>query len=420
MHRRFLAQSRDRERKLVAAARRLAEPERNRRRRALRILDAHASALDAQDAIRHVAELENITGDAFDREVLVDRADHRRLRLEHDIVVGRIRNRAAGRDRGQPRATPRAQDAVHRVAMQVRGTLADARRVPFREHAHDCVEIFALQTRVRVRAAHEIEQRVLAPILAGDFGDDLLREHVERIRNHAERIELASVHGVEQRGRFDQFVARERKKAAFRQSADRMAGSADALQERGDRARRSDLADQIDIADVDAELERCGRDQRAQLAAFQALLGLEAQFLGEAAVMRGDRFLAEAFAQMFRRALDHASRVDENQRRVMLTDQRFELRVDLLPHIAGHHGFERCVRKLDRKIAIADVAGVDDLAFGAIAAVCCLVIPAQARIQRFVEKARNWIPALAGMTSGVVAARASGVIAGMTDRARQL
>ena len=80
-----------------------------------------------------------------------------------------------------------------------------------------------------------------------------------------------------------------------------MAGAADALQERGDRARRAELADQIDIADVDAQFQRCGRDQHAQFAAFEALLGVEALFLGEAAVMRRDRFLAEAFAQMLRR-----------------------------------------------------------------------------------------------------------------------
>ena len=41
----------------------------------LRVLDAHAPALDAQDALRRVAELEDVAGDALDREVLVHRAD---------------------------------------------------------------------------------------------------------------------------------------------------------------------------------------------------------------------------------------------------------------------------------------------------------------------------------------------------------
>jgi hypothetical protein len=39
-----------------------------------------------------------------------------------------------------------------------------------------------------------------------------------------------------------------------------MAGTADPLQERRYRAWGAELTDQIDVADVDAELERCGRD----------------------------------------------------------------------------------------------------------------------------------------------------------------
>ena len=53
----------------------------------------------------------------------------------------------------------------------------------------------------------------------------------------------------------------------------------DALQEGVDGARRADLTDQIHIADVDAELERGGRDQHLQLAALQALLRVEAPLL---------------------------------------------------------------------------------------------------------------------------------------------
>ena len=69
------AQARDRGGQLVAAAGRLAEPERDRGRRALRVLDPHGAALDAQDAVRAVAELEDVAGQALDREVLVDGAD---------------------------------------------------------------------------------------------------------------------------------------------------------------------------------------------------------------------------------------------------------------------------------------------------------------------------------------------------------
>ena len=70
----------------------------------MRVLDADAALLDAQDAVGDVAELEHVPLQALDREVLVDRADELRLRLEDHLVVGRVGNRAAGGERGQARA----------------------------------------------------------------------------------------------------------------------------------------------------------------------------------------------------------------------------------------------------------------------------------------------------------------------------
>ena len=86
-----------------------------------------------------------------------------------------------------------------------------------------------------------------------------------------------------------------------------MAGAADALQQRGDAVRRADLADEIDVADVDAELERRRGDERLQLPGLQPRLGVEPLLLRQAAVMRGDGVLAEALAQMPRDALGHAA-----------------------------------------------------------------------------------------------------------------
>jgi hypothetical protein len=80
----LVAQARDRERQLVAPARRFAEPERDARRGAVRVLDPDPAGLDAQDAVARVAELEDVAGDALDREVLVDGTDVRALRLEDD------------------------------------------------------------------------------------------------------------------------------------------------------------------------------------------------------------------------------------------------------------------------------------------------------------------------------------------------
>ena len=122
-----VAQPRHRVRQLVGARRRFAEPERNRRRLALRILDAHAARLDAPDPVRGVAELEHVAGEALDGEVLVDGADELPGRLEHDFVVGGVGNRAARGERGQARAAAAAQHAVHRVAVHVGRAMAAPR-----------------------------------------------------------------------------------------------------------------------------------------------------------------------------------------------------------------------------------------------------------------------------------------------------
>ena len=193
----FLAQTRHRKRKLIAASRRLAEPERDRRWRALRVLHSHAAAFDAQDAVRLVAELEDIAGDAFDREVLVDATDHRRLWFEHDFVIGGVRDRAARGDRGQTRAATRTQDAVNRVAMQIRAARSAPCREAIGEHAHNRGELLARNLRERVRTTHEVEKVIFPAFAAGDFGDDLLRKHIERRALDVQGIELPAAHRIE-------------------------------------------------------------------------------------------------------------------------------------------------------------------------------------------------------------------------------
>src|SRR4029077_11927283 len=131
----------------------------------------------------------------------------------------------------------------------------------------------------------EIEERVLAPFLRRGLGNDLLRHDIEGALGNREPVELAAADAVEKRGAFDKLVARQREEAALRRALDGVARTADPLQKGRDRARRTDLAHEVDIADIDAELERRGGDERLQLAGFQALFGVEAALLGKAAVM---------------------------------------------------------------------------------------------------------------------------------------
>src|SRR5207253_7942569 len=84
----------------------------------------------------------------------------------------------------------------------------------------------------------------------------------------------------------DQVIAREREDAPLRDAFDGVAGAAYPLQESGDAMRRRDLAHEIHMADIDAELERRGGDQHLELALAQPLLGIQACFLRQTAVVR--------------------------------------------------------------------------------------------------------------------------------------
>src|SRR5690606_18156657 len=109
-------------------------------------------------------------------------------------------------------------------------------------------------------------------------------------------------HTIEQRGGFDEIVEGDGEQTPLWQRADGVARTPDALQEGVDRTRRTDLADEIDIADVDPQFQRSGRHQRAQLARLEPLLGTQPMFLRQAAVMRRNMRLADALGQMSRNA----------------------------------------------------------------------------------------------------------------------
>ena len=80
-----------------------------------------------------------------------------------------------------------------------------------------------------------------------------------------------------------------------------------------------------------------------QFAALEPLLGRKPAFLRQAAVMRGDRILAETVREFAGDPLGHAAGVDEDERRAMALDQFGEAAVDLGPDLVRHHRFERRV-----------------------------------------------------------------------------
>ena len=84
----------------------------------------------------------------------------------------------------------------------------------FGQHTDQRGKILALQRAIGPCAARQREELFLAPFSRADFGNDLLRQHVERLIRHCQAVELAAVDAVDDRRALDKIVARERKQPA--------------------------------------------------------------------------------------------------------------------------------------------------------------------------------------------------------------
>ena len=110
------------------------------------------------------------------------------FRFEQHLVIGIVRDCAARGQRGDPRPAPAADHAVDRVVVNEGAAPAAAGTEPLGQHFDDRGEIFAWQLAVRPGAPHQREEVVLAPFLRRALGDDLLRQHIERLLGKFEPI----------------------------------------------------------------------------------------------------------------------------------------------------------------------------------------------------------------------------------------
>jgi hypothetical protein len=158
---------------------------------------------------------------------------------------------------------------------------------------------------------------------------------------------------AQQGGTLDQLVAGQRIQAPGGRASQAVPRAADPLNEGGQTARRTDLAHQVDRTDVDAQLERRGRDQRLQLSRAEPSLDAEPPFARQAAVVRRDAVVADALGQQVRQALGHAAGVHEHQRRA----PRLHVHGDLVEYVGhlfgGRDGFELALRQLERQVQLA-------------------------------------------------------------------
>ena len=347
-------------REFDGAPRPFAAPKWNRGRRAARVLDAHGAARHAPDHPRRRAQQENVAGLTLDGEVFVDGADRLAVGLRDHVVVGRLGNGAARGDCRHPCAAARAQPAVDAIVVQKRAEAAARGRDAVGEHGHDFVEGAALEIAIGVRPANERVQLFDVPLVARTGRDELLRQHVERRGRNAQRVDGAAAHRPDERRAFQQLIAGRGEEPAFGQRAHPVSRAADALEGNGDRARRAELDDEIDRADIDAEFERGRRDHAAQRAFLETVFGVEANLAREAAVVGQHDAFAEPGAQRKRDAFAHAARRDEDERRLVRENQCGHAIVDLGPHLGARDGAEFAAGHLDRERHGAPRTDIDD------------------------------------------------------------
>ena len=205
-----LTQRGDRLRELCRARRGLAEPEGNRRRRAMRILHADLACFHAPDAPGGIAQQKDVAALALDGKILIDLADKRALRLFDDVVVGRIGDRTARRDRRQARPPTTAQHPVDLVAVHKRAGPTAAAADALRQHLHDLLELLAGEVVVGQRATNQSPQIVLPDLLARGDRDHLLRQDIERFARHHDAVQFTGASRLDRRRALDQFIAGER------------------------------------------------------------------------------------------------------------------------------------------------------------------------------------------------------------------
>src|SRR5215475_6741472 len=92
----------------------------------------------------------------------------------------------------------------------------------------------------------------LAALFCSAPSDNLLRQHVERAVGNDEAVEVALPHRPYQRTAFEKVVSGGDEQTPLRNSTTPVARTPDPLQGDRDRARRIDLQNEIDGADVDA------------------------------------------------------------------------------------------------------------------------------------------------------------------------
>ena len=156
--------------------------------------------------------------------------------------------------------------------------------------------------------------------------DDVLRQHVEpaRPRRSPSSSRAAIASSAARHSSTSKRLAGDEQGAA--RLVEPVIGAADALHQARHALGRADLDDEIDVAPIDAEIERRGRDHRAQLARRHRRLDLAALLDGQDAVMQRDRQIVVVEPpQLLEHELGLGAGVDEDDRWSVAADHVVDL-----------------------------------------------------------------------------------------------
>ena len=184
------------------------------------------------------------------------------------------------------------------------------------------VEVCARQCGVGGGSRHLGIEFVAEERLAAGAAEDVLREHVERTDAQWRRILRVLGDSVERGAALEHFETVGRNEHAFRRFVHAVIGAADALENARSAFRRADIDHQIDVAPVDAEIERRGANHSAQPAARHRRFDLAALRNVERTVMQRDgQIVVIDVPELLKDRFRLAAGVDENQRSLMRHDE---------------------------------------------------------------------------------------------------
>ncbi len=147
-----------------------------------------------------------------------------------------------------------------------------------------------------------------------------LGEHVERRHRHLDLLDPPLEDGPRHHRGVEEVAAVHRVDHPAAGLAHPVAGAADPLDRRGERTRRLEQQHLVELADVDAQLERVGGDDRLELAFLEPLLDHRAHLARERAVVRVGEVFALALVDQPGGPLGGAPAVGEDQGRAVAAD----------------------------------------------------------------------------------------------------